>query len=76
MKTKLPFNLDDDVSVKLEVLENRIKYWKNKKYDLLRVESDTKFRDKLFDLDMAIFMNQFLYRTMYWDKLNSIDKFD
>jgi hypothetical protein len=27
-----------------------------------------ELRDKLFDIEMAIFMNQFLWRTIYWDR--------
>jgi hypothetical protein len=71
MKTKPPFNLKDDTSTKLEVLEKRIRDWMNKKSDILGIDTDAELRDKLFDIDMAIFMNQFLYRTMYWDKLHS-----
>ena len=71
MKTKPLFNLDDDISTKLDVLEKRIRDWMNKKYDLLEIERDTEIRDKLFDIDMAIFVNQFLWRTIYWDRLHS-----
>ena len=68
MKTKPPFDLDDDITTKLDVLEQRIRDWTNKKYDLLGIDFDPGIRDKLFDIDMAIFMNQFLWRTMYWDR--------
>ena len=71
MKTKPPFNLDDDISTKLKVLEQRIRNWMNKRSDLIGIDNDTELRDKLFEIDMAIFMNQFLWRTMYWDKLHS-----
>jgi hypothetical protein len=68
MKTKPPFNLDDDMSTKLEVLEQRIRDWMNKRYDLLGIDNDPGIRNKLFDIDMSIFMNQFLWRTMNWDR--------
>ena len=68
MKTKPPFDLDDDITTKLDVLEQRIRDWTNKKYDLLGIDNDPGIRDKLFEIDMAIFMNQFLWRTMYKDR--------
>ncbi len=68
MKTKPPFDLDDDISTKLDVLEQRIRDWMNKKYDLLGIDNDPGIRDKLFEIDMAIFLNMFLWRTMYWDR--------
>ncbi len=76
MKTKPPFDLDDDITTKLDVLEQRIRDWMNKRSDLIGIDNDTELREKLFEIDMAIFMNQFLWRTMYWDKLNSNDNFD
>ena len=68
MKTKPPYNLDDEISTKLKVLEQRIRDRTNKKYDLLGIDNDPGIRDKLFEIDMAIFINQFLWRTMYWDR--------
>ncbi len=69
--TKLPFDVNDDLETKLDVLEQRIRNWTNKKYDLLGIDNDPGIRDKLFDIEMAIFMNQFLYRILYWENLNS-----
>jgi len=43
----------------------------NKRSDILGIDNDTEIRNKLFEIDMAIFMNQFLYRTIYFDKLQS-----
>jgi len=70
MKTKPPFNLDDDITTKLNVLEQRIRDWMNKRSDLIGIDNDTEHRDKLYEIDMAIFMNQFLYRTIYFDRLH------
>ena len=61
MKTKPPFDLDDDITTKLNVLEQQIRDWMNKKYDLLGIDNDPEIRDKLFEINMAIFMNQFLW---------------
>ncbi len=66
--TKLPFNVYDDLETKLNVLGQRIRDWSNKKYDLLGIANDPGIIYKLFDIEMAIFMNQFIWRTMYWDK--------
>ena len=33
------------------------------KYDILGLPMDDEIRDKLFDIEMAIFMNQYLFRT-------------
>ena len=71
MKTQLPFNLDDEMSTKLEVLEKRIRNWMNKRYDLLDIEKNTELRDKLFDIDMAIFMKTYLWRTFYIQDIHS-----
>ena len=49
--------------VKLEIVEQRIRKWMNMKYDILGLPIDDEIRNKLFDIDMAIFMNQFLFRT-------------
>jgi hypothetical protein len=71
MKTKPPFEMDDDMGTKLTKLENKIRYWVNKKYDLFGIDLDEQQKGQLFDVEMAIFMNQFIWRTMYWDKPHS-----
>ena len=64
--------------VKIEVVEQRIRKWMDMKYDILGLPMDEKIRNKLFDIEMGIFMNQFLFRTYYFDNLRSrlIDAFD
>jgi len=49
--------------VKIEVVEQRIRKWMDMKYDILGLPMDDEIRDKLFDIEMAIFMNQYLFRT-------------
>ncbi len=52
MKTKPPFNLDNDMFTKLKVLENRIRDWMDKKSDLIGIDNDTEIRDQLFDIEL------------------------
>ena len=54
---------DKTLPVKIEVLEQRIRKWMDMKYDILGLPMDDEIRDKLFDIEMAIFMNQYLFRT-------------
>ncbi len=63
--------MDEDTPTKLKVLEQRIRDWINKKYDLIGIDKDVEFRDKLFDIDMAIFMNTYLWRTFYIQDIHS-----
>lgn len=71
MKTKPLYNMDDELSTKLNVLEQRIRDWMNKRSDILGIENDMEIRNKLFDIDMAIFMNQCHWKKMYFDKLHT-----
>jgi hypothetical protein len=64
METKLLYDMDDEISKKLNALEQRIRYWMEKKYDLLGINKDQDCRNKLFEYDMEIFLNQFLWRTI------------
>ena len=61
-------NSDKSLPVKIEVLEKRIRNWIDKKYDLLGIPMDKETRDKLFDIEMAIFMNQYLFRTFKFEE--------
>ena len=69
---------DNTLPVKIEVVEQKIRNWMNRKYDILGLPIDKKTRDKLFDIEMAIFMNQYLYRTFkFEDTRNRLsDAFD
>ena len=69
---------DKTLPVKIEVLEKRIRNWMDKKYDILGIPKDNKVRNELFDIEMAIFMNQYLYRTFkFEDTRNRLgDAFD
>ncbi len=71
-------NSNESLPVKIEVVEQKIRNWMNKKYDILGLPIDKKTRDKLFDIEMAIFMNQYLYRTFkFEDTRNRLsDAFD
>ena len=64
--------------VKIDVVEKRIRKWMDMKYDILGLPMDDEIRDKLFDIEMAIFMNQYLFRTYYFDNLRNrmSDAFD
>ena len=71
-------NSNKSLPVKIEVVEKRIRNWIDKKYDILDFTKDKKIRDKLFDIEMAIFMNLYLYRTFkFEDTRNRLgDAFD
>ena len=55
--------------VKIEVIEKRLRNWIDQKYDILGIPMDDKIRDKLYDIEMAIFMNMYLFRTYHFDDL-------
>jgi len=55
---------------RVKSMEERVRESLNRKYDILGIEKKKSIRDKLYELDNNIFMNQFLYRKFYYDKLN------
>ncbi len=71
-------NSNESLPVKIEVVEKRIRKWIDQKYDILGLSIDEKIRDKLFEIEMAIFMNQYLFRTFkFEDTRNRLsDAFD
>ncbi len=58
---------DKTLPVKIEVVEKRLRDWIDKKYDILGYPIEKGIRDKLFDIEMAIFMNQYLFRTFKFE---------
>ena len=64
--------------IKFEDILKRTRKWIDKKYDLLGVPDNVKVRDELFECEMAIFMNQYLFRTFkFEDTRNRLsDAFD
>ena len=62
--TEIPFDKNDNLSTKHQKLEKRIRMWMDKKYDLVGISQDPIIREKLFDYDMSIFLNMFLWRTI------------
>ena len=71
--------MKDNLTDKIQVVEQRTRDWMDKKYDILGIPKGKEIRDELFDIDMAIFMNQYLYRTFKFEGLkeqlgNAFDK--
>ena len=61
--------MKDNLTDKIQLVEQRTRDWMDKKYDILGIPKDKEIRDELFDIDMAIFMNQYLFRTFKFDDL-------
>lgn len=59
----LPFDLTDDIETRLKKIEQRLRNFSEKKYDMLGIDRNKKLRDRLFQTEMSVFRNQFLWRN-------------
>ena len=65
-----PFPETDAIKTILTGIEKKNRELANIRYDILGVKKDKRLREKLYEVDMELSKNLFLYNQVYFDDLD------